>query len=492
MSAADERPRSPVPPWDGRALSAEFAARHDRAWTLGYESVHAPVLAGKASWEGDFPSELTGMFLRNGPARHERGGQRYAHRWDGDGMIQRFMLSPEGVSHLGRFVQTRKLLDEEAAGHMLYSGFGTPVDREKPTLARIEASNPANINIVRFRDEYVALWEAGQPYRVDPETLVTTGRATWLETNHAAPFSAHPKLAADGSLWNFGVDPLQDRLHLYGIGSDGTSLLQRDIVVEQIAPVHDFGMTERFMVFLMPSVTISRSHLMAGFSFAQSCHWSPQLGMRAIVVRKVDATTMEFHLPSGCLLHVANAWEEGERIHVDYLGCEDPSPLLAGWSVMAGKYRHIRGAAVTRATLDLVSGTATRDALLDHDAEYPSVLPAEIAQPYRHVLCLERSKQRARDVPGFDRVALIDVKAATCRAFGFGDDWLVEEHVLVADEPAHAPRWAVGTALNLRDRVTVLSVFDTNDLASGPVAQARLPYALPLGLHGTFVRSGVA
>lgn len=492
MSESDRRSGGQVPTWDGKALSAEFAAKHDRAWTLGYESVDAPVISGKAIWEGNFPSELTGMFLRNGPARHERGGQRYAHRWDGDGMIQRFILSPEGVSHLGRFVQTRKLLDEDAAGHMLYSGFGTPVDRTKPTLVRIEASNPANISIVLFNDEYLALWEAGQPYRVDPDTLSTIGRVSWLDFNQPAPFSAHPKLAADGSLWNFGVDPLGDRLHLYGIGSDGVPLWKHDIAVEQISPIHDFGLTERFMVFLMPSVTVSRSRLMAGFSFAESCHWSPQLGMRVFVVRKADGSCMEFHLPSGCLLHVVNAWEEGELIHVDYLGCEDPSPLLAGWSVMAGKYRHIRGAAVTRATLDLVSGTAHREALLDHDAEFPSVLPTDIAQPYRHVLCLERSEKRARDVPGFDRVALIDVKATTCRAFDFGDDWLVEEHSLVAGEHADAPRWAVGTALNLRDRVTVLSVFDTDDIASGPVARARLPYALPLGLHGTFIRGPAA
>jgi len=32
----------------------------------------------------------------------------------------------------------------------------------------------------------------------------------------------------------------------------------------------------------------------------------------------------------------------------------------------------------------------------------------------------------------------------------------------------------------------VLSIFDCERLADGPVAQARLPYALPLGLHGFF------
>lgn len=490
MNDAKNGARGPVPPWNGKRLSAAFAAQRDRRWTLGYESIDAPVLSGYARWEGTFPRELAGTLLRNGPARHERGGQRYAHRWDGDGMVQRFALSPEGVSHLGRFVQTRKLLDEDAAGCMLYSGFGTPVDRMEPTPERIENSNPANINIVRFNDEYLALWEAGQPYRIELDTLATSGRVLWLDPQRPAPFSAHPKFATDGSLWNFGVDPLGDRLHLYGINRDGTPLWVHDMAVEQIAPMHDFGLTEHFLVFLLPSITCNRSRLMGGASFAESCQWSPQLGMRALVARKADGSTVELSLPPGCLFHVANAWEDGHRIHVDYVGCSEPSSLMAGWSVMAGEYRHIKGPSLIRATLDLRSGSARQEALLEHDAEFPCVLPADVAQPYRHVLCLERSEGRPRDVPGYDRVALIDVVASTRQAYGFGDDWLVEEHVLIAGKDAHSPQWAIGTALDLRNKATVLSVFDTGNITSGPIARARLPYALPLGLHGTFVRDG--
>jgi all-trans-8'-apo-beta-carotenal 15,15'-oxygenase len=487
MSEAIRGARGAMPAWNGQRLAAAFAARRDRAWTLGYESINAPVISGQAAWEGVCPRELFGTFLRNGPARHERGGMRYAHRWDGDGMVQRFTLSPDGVSHLSRFVQTRKLLDEDDAGGMIYSGFGTPVDRVQPTPQRIEDSNPANISIVRFANEYMALWEAGLPYRIDPDSLATVGRVSWFDTDRPAPFSAHPKIATDGSLWNFGIDPLGDHLHLYHIGENGSPLWKREMPIEQIAPVHDFGVTERFLVFLLPSIICSRDRLMDGASFAESCQWSPQLGMRAIVVRKSDTTSIEFRLPPGCLFHVANAWDEGDRIHIDYMASPDPSSLLAGWSVMAGEYRHMKGATLTRATLDLNTGTARQEALVDHDAEFPSVLPADVSRPHRNVLCLERSDGRARDVPGYDRVALIDVTTAARQAFDFGVDWLVEEHLLVAGADAHTPRWAIGTALDLRGRVTVLSIFDTENLASGPVARARLPYALPLGLHGTFV-----
>ena len=43
------------------------------------------------------------------------------------------------------------------------------------------------------------------------------------------------------------------------------------------------------------------------------------------------------------------------------------------------------------------------------------------------------------------------------------------------------------TALDLREDKTVLSVFDVHGVADGPIAQARLPYSVPLGLHGSYV-----
>lgn len=70
--------------------------------------------------------------------------------------------------------------------------------------------------------------------------------------------------------------------------------------------------------------------------------------------------------------------------------------------------------------------------------------------------------------------------------FSYGDDRLVEEHLLVRADGETRSRWIVGTALDLAERQTVLSIFNAEALDDGPVAQARLPYSLPLGLHGTY------
>lgn len=85
-----------------------------------------------------------------------------------------------------------------------------------------------------------------------------------------------------------------------------------------------------------------------------------------------------------------------------------------------------------------------------------------------------------------DQVALINVESGDSQRFSYGDDWLVEEHLLVRADGETRSRWIVGTSLDLAERQTVVSIFNAEALDDGPVAQARLPYALPLGLHGTY------
>ena len=72
--------------------------------------------------------------------------------------------------------------------------------------------------------------------------------------------------------------------------------------------------------------------------------------------------------------------------------------------------------------------------------------------------------------------------------FRFPANWIPEEHVFVPHPGGDTDRgWLVGTALDVGSKRTQLQVFDAADVASGPVGIWRLPYVLPLGLHGNFV-----
>lgn len=54
-------------------------------------------------------------YFRVWPARYEHGGMRYHHWFDGDGMVQAFRFCDTGMSHLGRFVRTKKYAAESRA-----------------------------------------------------------------------------------------------------------------------------------------------------------------------------------------------------------------------------------------------------------------------------------------------------------------------------------------------------------------------------------------
>ena len=481
-----ERPRSRT--WDGSAVRQAFAdASSSHPWTLGYESLNEDMIRGEAELSGKLPPGLRGVLYRNGPARHELGGQRYGHRWDGDGMIQRFEFSDRGVAHVGRYVQTKKYAAESAEGRFLVSAFGTHIPGSDAVPEDIDDVNPANISVRVHGGELLALWEAGSAYVLDPHTLGTLGPKTWGAPLAGRPFSAHPRVEGDGTMWNFGTDPLTDELTIYRISADGHLVDGRVLQVSSLPPVHDFGVTENHLVFLLPPLIINKERLFSGAAFAEACQWTPQLGMRVLTLDKRDWSQRWYELAPGCLFHVANAWEDLQGvIRLHYMRSRDPISLLAGWSVMRGAYRHHEGARLTYLKLDPIAGTATQETVGTQESEFPIVETADVGRHAQHVLCLERSDAVGEAVPGFDQVSLLDVEHGNGQRFKYGDGMLAEEHLLVASEPAGRSRWIVGSALDLRSRRTVVSVFDINGLADGPIAQARLPYPLPLGLHGTY------
>jgi all-trans-8'-apo-beta-carotenal 15,15'-oxygenase len=114
--------------WQDGDIKKAFQARRHKPWTVGYETpVSADMQTGPLEVTGKLPKDLQGVLYRNGPAMHDRGAGRYAHKWDGDGMIQAFRFADGTVTHTGRFVRTKKFQAEEAAGEYLLSAFGSAV-----------------------------------------------------------------------------------------------------------------------------------------------------------------------------------------------------------------------------------------------------------------------------------------------------------------------------------------------------------------------------
>lgn len=152
--------------------------------------------------QGRWPAALQGSFYRIGPARRELGGVAMDHWFDGDGMLQAFRLeagtaaSPPRIAHRGALLATPKLVAEEAAGRLLYSGFATALPDARP-LSGSDSLNPANINQLALPQtgSLYTLWEAGSALEVDRVALQSRGFKAWSPETRGAPFSAHPRVA---------------------------------------------------------------------------------------------------------------------------------------------------------------------------------------------------------------------------------------------------------------------------------------------------------
>ena len=248
--------------WDGAALKAAFdVAAKTKPWTVAYQSFDDNSISSVAEMRGSLPDDLRGTLYRNGPARHERGGQRYGHCWDGDGMIQKFIFSGAGVSHFGRYVETEKYVNESLSDRFMVNAFGTSLPGAEPIPTPLDRANAANISVVRLAGELLALWEPGSAYRLDEATLNTKGRRTWGPQLVDRPFSAHPRIEAGGEFWNFGADPLAGQLTLYHAARDGRLLRTHSIELDQLPPTHDFAVTTNYLVFLLASMELQKDRL---------------------------------------------------------------------------------------------------------------------------------------------------------------------------------------------------------------------------------------
>ncbi len=440
---------------------------------------------------GRWPAELRGRFYRNGPALFERGGQRYHHWFDGDGMVQQFTLAGGRVSHRGRLVQTAKLKAEREAGRFLFSALGTSIEGGPP-ISGPDSVNVANTNALEHGGRLLAMWEGGSAYALDPADLATRGPVSWRADLAGLPFTAHPKVDAAGELWNIGT--MGKHLMVWQVGVDGQ--LRRFQLGESPYPggmVHDMAVTQRYIVVPLPPVRLNFSQP-TGDGPRRFALESGQ-PLRVLVMEKADITRRRvFELPPQMVFHIGNAHEESDgSLVLSYIGAPDAAFLDRGAvALMAGDSLPGSDTQLHLARLDMASGRARVEAM-PGEVEFPRIDPRRIglggAEAAQWLLSAGSWRAPAGRTAGLlHGVQLTHLKTGRTQRYDYGPQAIAEEHVLVPKpgRSGELDAWLLGTCFDATRQATVLNLLDAADIAAGPIAQAVLPYVLPLGFHGNF------
>ena len=474
---------------DGQAFDAAAAPHPWLRPFKGVSDATQDLRCDALELSGRWPAALRGRFYRNGPALHERDGQRYRHWFAGDGMVQRFTIgggARSSVRHLGRLVRTPKLLAEQRAGRFLVDAYGTHIESDAPSQGP-DTFNVANINAIEHAGRVLAMWEGGSAFALNPADLSTLGPVTWQDGLAQMPFSAHPKLDAAGTLWNFGSAGA--KLVVWQIDASGA--LVKAQFGESPCPggtVHDRAITAQYLVLPLPPVKFHFGADVAGGAF----EYEPNEPLRILVMRKDDITQRRvFELPAQMVFHVGNAFERADgSIALSYIGAPCPRFMFEGAvALMRGHPASFGGSSTHVARLDLRSGRASVQGFGD-SVEFPRMHPQRNGLPARHLLTAAawRAGTAGKPSNGFHGLQLRDVESAQVQRYDYGRTTVVEEHIFVPKPGAthELEAWLLGTTFDTQRHVTRLNLLDARQVADGPIAQATLPYLLPYGLHGNF------
>ena len=435
--------------------------------------------------EGELPKDLKGVYFRNGPdpLYPPREGDNY-HWFHGDGMIQRFEFEGGRVSWKNRWVRTEKYELERKAGESLFGVLGNPMTAD-PSVAE-EHYNTANTHVVWHGNKLMALMEGTIAVELKPDTLETVGNFDY-NGQIDGPITAHPKFDhASGEMIFFGNQAkgqFSDWVRYNVADKDGNLIKNEFIQVPYASFVHDFFVTERYVIFPIYPLAFNLENVLKG---GVPMAWEPDKGTHfGVIPRDGTADDVTWHsMDPRWSFHMVNAWDEDGCIKMDVCSSNATqfAPKLDG--TMATEEDGLRPL-LRRWTIDTTgkTDTVTEEQLDDMPGEFPRTDDRYMTIKHRHVYM-------GGGDTGLDFTRLIHHDMET----GERKVWDGEKYFL--GEPIHAPRsagadegdgYVLQLGHNHETSLTELLIFDAQGIENGPFCRAHLPVRIPPGFHGTWV-----
>jgi len=453
--------------------------------------IHAPTVHETTAFdlpaEGEIPADLCGAYVRNGPNQVFPPSNLY-HWFDGDGMVHAVTFRDGRASYRSRFVSTAGLADEIAERRAVWPGVMGPFDFDLP---RHYLKDTANTDIIYHGGDLLALWYlCGEPYRLDPLTLETRGTADF-GGKRTTSVSAHPKVdERTGELVYFTLGEFEPPYMTYGVVSkDGDLVHEVPIDLPGARAPHDLTITENFSIlhdlpfFHDPKVLREHRYRVARFH--------RDIPSRFGVVPRRGGTdeVRWFEFEPGYVLHMVNAWEEGDWIVMD--GCFQPDPTIqrrpeeGELASMLG-YLRIR-AHLHRWEMNLRTGE-TRETPLDD-------LNVEFCLPDTDLYGVKTRYSYHQHIPEgcytveFHSLVKYDHEDGRRTRYDYEPGWFASESPFARrlGGSAEDDGYVVTIMTNARSFESESWIFDAREIERGPICRVKLPSRVPTGFHAKWI-----
>jgi all-trans-8'-apo-beta-carotenal 15,15'-oxygenase len=257
--------------------------------------------------------------------------------------------------------------------------------------------------------------------------------------------------------------------------------------------LHDFGATERHAVFILHAVHFAPLKFLLGLSsFAECLAWKPALGNVLLVIDLATGAARTFEAPPSWCWHIANCFEQGNALVVDFIGYDDAGHFLGPNAELAAIMRGhagVQGAPglLRRYVADLATGRLEAQVLADDAVEFCSADPRHAGAPHRRIF-MAHGGSGAAGVAWQTAVAAFDTATGTLDCFDFGPTTHAGEPVFAAKPCGGQDEgYLLVQLLETERAASAFAVLDAQCLGDGPLAVIELEQRHPLSFHGMFV-----
>ena len=404
---------------------------------------------------GQLPEGLHGMFVRNGP---NATVNPTAHWFMGDGMVHGVRLQDGRARwYRNRAVRTHRLA-------------GAPAIRSDGS--RDLTAGLANTNVIRHAGRILALEESSLPYELTPE--LDTGGPFDFSGALSRPMTAHPKICPlTGELHFIGYDFAPPYLTYHVADANGRLTSQRVVDIPAAVMMHDFCLTEHYVVFLdLPAVFDLDLALQGTMPF----RFDPPHGARLGILRRDDpqSAVVWVDIEPCYVFHVLNAHDDNDTITIDAVR---HNTLWFGGDAQPGT--------LWRWTIDLSRRQASDRQLDDQLCEFPRIDDRQIGLHAQHGWT-SAMPDRGGCTRGRITVIELDTEKTTTHRFDAGHE-PGEAVFAPQDEQPGGQGWLLAFVYSRATDKSDLVVLDANHADAEPVAIIHLPARVPHGFHGTWM-----
>jgi carotenoid cleavage dioxygenase len=435
-----------------------------------YRPVGEEVTVTDLPVTGTIPEHLDGRYVRNGPNPIDPDPATY-NWFVGHGMVHGVRIRGGRAEwYRNRWVRSAPVaeaLGEEAPGGAALPGI----------------DNAGNIGVVSHAGKTLVISDHTRPYEVSDE-LDPVGACDFGGTLPAV-YTGHPKRdPSTGELHGIGRCGFWGNTVQYTVlANDGRIRRVVDIDVASQAMMHDFSLTESYVVLYDGPVTLDMDRVgdAATRSMILPMSWDPDHPSRVgVMPREGGADDVRWFDVEPCfVLHTLNAYEEGDRLVLDVTrwpkmfeqhhdGPRDGAPRLDRW------------------TVDLAAGKAIEGTLDDRPQEFPRVDDRLLSRPHRYSYTIAYHPEDGFVQPRPEGLLVRDHQTDEAQLVTFGGR-LPTEFVFVPESPDAAEDQGIlmGYVVDPATEQTDLVLLDAATRET--VAAVHLPVRVPPGFHGNWL-----